>query len=141
MVLMTAGIVVSELIGLVPPQVAEQPPPLGARMNASWKAFCPVASMTVEMFGGELSSGIRYGAEAYQVLLSAAALGAAWPVVASAMVVPAAMARAAVGKAMRRFKLAVAMGSPNKWRGGREEQTPESRIMIGLDQLPVKGCG
>src|SRR5436190_21430404 len=102
MVLITDGIVVSEPIGLVPPQVAEQPPPLGARMNASWKAFWPVASITVETFGGELSSGIRYGAEAYQLLLSAVELGAAWPAVARAMVVPAARARAAVGKAKRR---------------------------------------
>ncbi|GAA1969735.1 hypothetical protein GCM10009838_30550 [Catenulispora subtropica] len=105
--------VLSELIGLVPPHVGEQPPPSGARMKASWKAFWPVASMTAETSGGELSSGIRYGAEAYQVLGSAAvALGAALLEVASAMVVPAASASAVTGSANRRFKLAVAMDSP-----------------------------
>jgi hypothetical protein len=41
-------------------------------MNASWNAFCPVAFMTVMASGGLLSKGIRYGAEAYQLLLSAA---------------------------------------------------------------------
>ena len=40
-------------------QVAEQPPPLGARMKASWNAFCPVAFMTATGSGGLLSNGIR----------------------------------------------------------------------------------
>jgi hypothetical protein len=43
------------------------------------------------------------------------------------MVVPAAIARAAVGKAMRRFKLAVAMGSPNEWREGERARESEGR--------------
>ena len=43
----------------MPPQVGEQPPPLGARMNASWNAFWPVASITAPASGGLLSNGIR----------------------------------------------------------------------------------
>ncbi len=49
--------VVSVSIGDVPPQAGTQPPL--SRMNASWKAFWPVASITVETSGGLLSSGIR----------------------------------------------------------------------------------
>src|SRR4051812_23693366 len=57
----------------VPSQVGEQPPPLGARMNASWNAFRPVAFMTSTGSGGLLSKGIRYGAEAYQLVVRVAA--------------------------------------------------------------------
>src|SRR3954467_12399996 len=52
----------------VPSQGGEQPPPSGARMNASWNAFWPVAFITSTGSGGLLSNGIRYGAEAYQLL-------------------------------------------------------------------------
>ncbi|GAA0647459.1 hypothetical protein GCM10010174_83470 [Kutzneria viridogrisea] len=60
----------------MPSQVGEQPPPLGARMNASWNAFWPVAAMTTVGSGGLLLCGIRYGADAYQLLLSAAGAAA-----------------------------------------------------------------
>src|SRR3954471_3747403 len=68
----TLATAVSEETARVPSQVGLQPPPLGARMKASWNAFCPVAFMTVIGSGGSLSNGIRYGADAYQLLLSAA---------------------------------------------------------------------
>ncbi|GGQ88955.1 hypothetical protein [Kitasatospora griseola] len=58
MVWMTAGMVVSEVIGEVPPQAGVQLLPW-ARTNASWKAFCPVASIIAAASGGLLSSGIR----------------------------------------------------------------------------------
>src|SRR4051794_39638219 len=41
-------------------------------MNASWKALSPVAFITVIGSGGLLLTGIRYGAAAYQLVLSAA---------------------------------------------------------------------
>src|SRR3954451_20761454 len=66
---------VSDETARVPSQVGVQPPPLGARMNASWNAFCPVAFMTSTGSGGLLSNGIRYGAEAYQLLVSMAGVG------------------------------------------------------------------
>ena len=57
--LMRSAACVSLLTARVPSQVGVQPPPLGARMNASWKAFCPVAFITVTGSGGLLSNGIR----------------------------------------------------------------------------------
>ncbi|KIQ66300.1 hypothetical protein TR51_01220 [Kitasatospora griseola] len=66
MVRMTAGMEVSEVIGEVAPQAGVQLLPW-ARTNASWKAFCPVASIIAAASGGLLSSGIRYDAEAYQL--------------------------------------------------------------------------
>lgn len=57
MVRMTAGMVVSEVIGEVPPQAGVQLLPW-AGTNASWKAFCPVASIIAAASGGLLSSGI-----------------------------------------------------------------------------------
>ena len=57
--LIVAATAVSEETGVVPPQVGVQPPPLGARMKASWKALRPVAFITSTGFGGLLSSGIR----------------------------------------------------------------------------------
>src|SRR4029453_9563812 len=57
----------------VPSQVGAHPPPLGARMKASWNAFWPAAFMTLSGWGGLLSKGIRYGAEAYQLLVRVAA--------------------------------------------------------------------
>lgn len=58
-VLITDWTAVSEETGEVPPQVGEQPPPLGARTKASWKALRPVASMMAPASGGLLSVGIR----------------------------------------------------------------------------------
>src|SRR5579859_3660607 len=87
--------------GAVPPQVGVQPPPLGARMKASWKALRPVAAITSVGFGGLLSSGIRYGAAAYQ-LLPRAAVVLAWalpPIEASSP--PAASAAAPTVATMR----------------------------------------
>src|SRR6185436_3208102 len=75
--LMRAAASVSLDTARVPSQVGEQPPPLGARMNANWNAFWPVAFITVTGSGGLLSKGIRYGAEAYQLLVSAALAGGA----------------------------------------------------------------
>src|SRR6266540_3323288 len=71
----TAATAVSAETAAVPSQVGEQPPPLGARMKASWNAFCPLAFMTVTGSGGSLSSGIRYGAAAYQFEPRAPAAG------------------------------------------------------------------
>ena len=51
--------VVSDETAWVPSQVGEQPPPLGARMKASWNAFWPVAFITSTGLGGLLSNGIR----------------------------------------------------------------------------------
>jgi hypothetical protein len=58
MLVMTAATAVSEETAPLPSQVGVQPPPPGARMKASWKAFWPVAAMTVPMSGGLLSSGM-----------------------------------------------------------------------------------
>ena len=71
--LMMLATVVSEDTGAVPSHVGLQPPPLGARMNASSKDFCPVAAMTVGRSGGLFSSGITYAAAPYQLLGSVAA--------------------------------------------------------------------
>ena len=49
----------SDETAAVPSHVGEQPPPLGARMKASWNAFWPVAFMTATGSGGLLSNGIR----------------------------------------------------------------------------------
>src|SRR5438105_4594075 len=68
--LMTAATFVSDETGPVPSQVGVQPPLVGARMNANWNAFWPVADITAFTSGGSLSSGIRYGADAYQALPS-----------------------------------------------------------------------
>src|SRR5882762_4443226 len=80
-VLTSAPAAVSEEIGEVPPQDGVQLPE--SRMKASWNAFWPVASMTAATSGGLLSSGMTYGAEAYQLFPSAAVAG--WPVTASAV--------------------------------------------------------
>ncbi len=42
-------------------------------MNASSNAFWPVAAITVGRSGGLLSSGMTYGADPYQLLVSVAA--------------------------------------------------------------------
>src|SRR5689334_9406303 len=94
MVLMTPATAVSEETGAVPSQAGLQPLP-PARMKASSKAFCPVAAITVARLGGLLSSGITYGAEPYQLLVSVAACASgvtAKAMVAAATVVPAATA-------------------------------------------------
>src|SRR6478609_5276472 len=89
MVWMTAGIVVSVSIEDVPPQDGLQVLPW-ARMKASWNAFWPVASITAAASGGLLSSGIRYGAEAYQLEPSPSVVAAlAEPEVATAETAPA----------------------------------------------------
>src|SRR5882757_465151 len=78
----TFATAVSEDTAAVPSHVGVQPPPLGARMNASWNAFSPVASMIAPASGGVLSSGMRYGAAAYQLLdraLAEAVAPSAWP--------------------------------------------------------------
>src|SRR5439155_3210798 len=87
---------VSPLTARVPSHVAEQPPPLGARMKASWKVFCPVACMTARTSGGLLSKGITYGAAPYQlfdtaVVLAASAVTAAVTAAAPKVRVAAAM--------------------------------------------------
>src|SRR5438270_4322119 len=86
-----AAAVVSEETLVVPSQVGVHPPALGARMNASWNAFCPVAFMTATGSGGLLSNGIRYGAEGYQLLLRAALAGRAltMPTATAASATPA----------------------------------------------------
>jgi hypothetical protein len=71
--LIIAAASVSPETARVPSQVGLHPPPFGARMNASWNAFCPVAFMTSTGSGGLLSNGIRYGADAYQLLVRVAA--------------------------------------------------------------------
>src|SRR5438105_5363587 len=91
MLLIIAVAVVSDETLVVPSHVGVHPPPFGARMNASWNAFCPVAFMTATGSGGLLSNGMRYGADAYQLLLSAALAGQAFttPTAAAAMVTAA----------------------------------------------------
>src|SRR5690349_5217867 len=104
MVLMTDCTAVSEETAAVPPQVGEQPPPLGARTKASWKALRPVSSMMAAGSGGSLSSGMRYGAAPYQRLSRAVVAPEAWP--ATRAVVPAAVSMtpvAAPRHARRRF--------------------------------------
>ncbi len=56
---MTDATAVSDDTGDVPSQVGLHPPPLGARMKASWNALRPVASMMALASGGLLSCGIR----------------------------------------------------------------------------------
>jgi hypothetical protein len=95
---MTAPTAVSEETGAVPSQVGVQPPPLGARMKASSKAFCPVASMTAPRSGGVLSSGMTYGADPYQLPVRVAA-AAGEPMLSAAIAPPAATVAAAASSA------------------------------------------
>src|SRR5579859_3199066 len=86
-VLMSEATAPSEPNGVVPSHVGLHPPPLGARMNASSNAFCPVAAITWLRSGGLLSRGMTYGAEPYQLVPNAANAG---PPVPTANAVPAA---------------------------------------------------
>src|SRR5215475_518998 len=86
--LITAPTAVSEETGAVPSQAGLQELPL-ARMKASSKAFCPDADMTVVRFGALLSSGITYGAEPYQLLVSVAACAGAMATATAAATKPA----------------------------------------------------
>src|SRR3954451_3334454 len=106
----TPATAVSDDTALVPPQVGLQPPPVGARMKASWNALRPVASMMAVGRGGLLSSGLRYGAAGYHWLLSALAetvAPLAWPAPSAAAVPSPAKARAAAAtpepRALSRF--------------------------------------
>src|SRR5262245_51110717 len=96
---------VSDDTGRVPSQVGLQPPP--ERMNANWNAFWPVASMTVIGSGGALSNGIRYGAEAYQLSVSAAL--ALWALTNPTSVAPP-MATAVAARLMRDLRCTGAPG-------------------------------
>src|SRR5690348_6884222 len=55
-------------------------------MNASMNAFSPLPAMTLAISGGELSSGITYGADAYHACASVAADAVDPPSIAPAIV-------------------------------------------------------
>src|SRR5512142_175023 len=75
---MTAFTAVSVATGALPSQAGAQAPPW-ARMNASMNDRWPVADITAPRSGGSLASGMTYGAAAYQLDASAAAVDDRWP--------------------------------------------------------------